>query len=183
MVVPHTRPHSPSRSRSAEPVGALVPAASPSTSMAALSPTNPSSTTAAPSPTPAPPSSLALVDPPSPAPAWCASEDACEDARGGGDGRRHRLEDVHRDCSNNDWPPAPKATPSSSWGEWPKSPERKRWRPTPNDPPPMSHYWVPFERALLDTMVTCDASVAVRFLEQIRGSPPQRRMIVGLDTE
>ena len=36
---------------------------------------------------------------------------------------------------------------------------------------------------MLDTMVTCDASVAARFLEQIRGSPPQRRMIVGLDIE
>ena len=47
----------------------------------------------------------------------------------------------------------------------------------------MSHYWVPFERALLDTMVTCDTSVAAHFLEQIRGGPPQRRMIVGLDTK
>ena len=42
---------------------------------------------------------------------------------------------------------------------------------------------MPFERALLDTTVTCDESVAARFLEQIRGSPPQHRMIVGLDTE
>ena len=32
-------------------------------------------------------------------------------------------------------------------------------------------------------MVTCDAAVAARFLEEIRGTPPQRRMIVGLDTE
>ena len=40
-----------------------------------------------------------------------------------------------------------------------------------------------FERALLDTTVTCDVSVVARFLEQIRGSPPQRGMIIGLDTE
>ena len=31
--------------------------------------------------------------------------------------------------------------------------------------------------------VTCDAAVAARFLEEIRGTPPQRHMIVGLDTE
>jgi hypothetical protein len=32
-------------------------------------------------------------------------------------------------------------------------------------------------------MVTCDAEVVVSFLQEIRGTPPKRRMIVGLDTE
>ena len=31
--------------------------------------------------------------------------------------------------------------------------------------------------------MTCDAAVVARFLEEIRGTPPQHRMIVGLDTE
>ena len=32
-------------------------------------------------------------------------------------------------------------------------------------------------------MVICDVAVAARFLKEIRGTPPQRRMIIGLDTE
>ena len=31
--------------------------------------------------------------------------------------------------------------------------------------------------------VTCDMAVAARFLEEIRGTPPQRHMIIGLDTD
>ncbi|RLN43032.1 hypothetical protein C2845_PM01G48240 [Panicum miliaceum] len=36
---------------------------------------------------------------------------------------------------------------------------------------------------LLHTIVTCDAAAAVSYLEEIRGNPPQRGMMVGLDTE
>jgi len=50
-------------------------------------------------------------------------------------------------------------------------------------PPDSRDLGVSFKGRILQTTVTCDAAVAARFLEEIRGTPPQRRMIVGLDTE
>ena len=76
-------------------------------------------------------------------------------------------------------------TPCRSWDGWRQhsSPEKKRLSAMPAGPPMSRHVWVPFERKLLSTTVTCDAAVAASFLQEIQGTPPKRRMIVGLDTE
>ena len=88
-------------------------------------------------------------------------------------------------CRDNSWTLTPLRMPRRSWdgGQQHSSPEKKCLHTTPAGPPRSRHVWVPFEGKLLSMTVTCDAAVAVSFLQEIRGTPPKRHMIVGLDTE
>ena len=182
-----------SRSRSHSPFTAAARAA------AAAAP--PSTTTAAWSPTPPPPSSHVLFYPQSPASAWLVSKDASKDTGGdcGDNVSTTALEITYTTywcdepqastpnmgevCDKNSWTPAPQSTRSMSWGVWPPSPEKKRLRATPAGPPDSRDLGVSFKGRILQMTVTCDAAVTARFLEEIRGTPPQHRMIVGLDIE
>ena len=79
------------------------------------------------------------------------------------------LKNMGGGCSNNSWKLAPQITPYKSWDDWAQdsSPEKKCLRAKSAGPTLTSHEWVSFQGKILSMMVTCDAEVAVSFLEEI----------------
>ncbi|RLN09424.1 hypothetical protein C2845_PM11G20040 [Panicum miliaceum] len=80
--------------------------------------------------------------------------------------------------------PEEMANVGGSWGDnnWTPAPEITPQIP-PTGTPPTRHEWDSFQGELLLTTVTCDVAAAASYLEEIRGNPRQRCVIIGLDTE
>jgi hypothetical protein len=73
----------------------------------------------------------------------------------------------------------------SGWDEWRPTVVRPRL-PQKQGPPPTSMHEVEFFKERypsIKTTITCDAGLVVEYINKIKGSPPPKRLLIGLDTE
>jgi ribonuclease D len=73
----------------------------------------------------------------------------------------------------------------SGWDEWSPTAVRPRLSQK-QGPPPTSMHEVEFFKERypsIKTTVTCDARVVAEYLNEIKGSPPPKLLLIGLDTE
>jgi ribosomal protein S18 len=71
------------------------------------------------------------------------------------------------------------------WDEWRPAVVRPRLSEEQGPPPTTMHEVEFFKERYpsIKTIVTCDAGVVAEYIDEIKGSPPPERLLVGLDTE